>query len=66
MKASHPANPNAGKQKLFEMANASTSSADNKIAEVAAKYSPPLEAATTTATIATIATVSALVCKAGR
>lgn len=36
---------------------------DNKIAEVATKYLPPLEAATTTATIATIATVSALVAK---
>lgn len=36
---------------------------ENKIAEVAAKYLPPLEAATTTATIATIATVSALVAK---
>lgn len=36
---------------------------ENKIAEAAAKYLPPLEAATTTAAIATIATVSALVAK---
>ena len=36
---------------------------ENKIAEVAAKYLPPLEAATTTATIATVATLSALVAK---
>ena len=36
---------------------------ENKIAEIAVKYLPPLEAATTTATIATVATVSALVAK---
>lgn len=35
----------------------------NQIVEVASKYLPPLEAATTTATIATVATVSALVAK---
>lgn len=36
---------------------------ENKIADAAAKYLPPLEAATTTAAIATVATVSALVAK---
>ena len=36
---------------------------ENKIADAAAKYLPPLEAATTTAATATVATVSALVAK---
>ena len=36
---------------------------ENKIAEIAEKYLPPLEAATTTATVAAIATVTALLAK---